>query len=173
MNRISQEVTVRLKLCSRCRAELLESDRFCRRCGVNQQTGDRFADDLPVRQLTGEGLAKAATAAPLSVHNPLPLTADETFAFYVTGDGLPPGAQQGVSYATTTLVKEKSYRRVSGSLVKAVAASVTENALPYFTNRFARRVIPAMILIPIWLIIILLSPLDAYATAKMLTKQVN
>lgn len=165
INRISQEVTVLLKLCTSCQAELLESDRFCRRCGVNQKTGDLLADEQPAGKTTGESLQQRETASRLS--------ADEAFEFYVTGDGLLVHNQPPAGYATTALGKDKLYRRVSGSLVKAVAASLSAGTAPYATSRFAKRVIPAMILIPIWLLIILLSPLDAYAMAKMLAKQVN
>jgi hypothetical protein len=166
MDRISQEVTVLLRLCLACQAELLETDRFCRRCGVCQQTGDLNGDEPAVKKATGEPLQRTAPA----------LSADEAFEFYVTGDGLL--LNEAVGYQTTPFAQEKSsqeqsYRRVSGSLVNALAASVTDNVAANFNSRLARKVIPAIILIPIWLIIILLSPLDAYATAKMLTKQVN
>ena len=165
MNRLSQEVTVLLKLCFACQAELLESDRFCRRCGVSQQTVGFAAHEKPPDKATGDSLNRQETASRLA--------ANDAFEFYVTGDGLLLDERPPAGYRTTTLVKEKAYGRVSGSLVSAIAASVSENAATYFNNRLARKVIPAMILIPIWLIIILLSPLDAYATAKMLAKQFN
>jgi hypothetical protein len=59
--------------------------------------------------------------------------------------------------------------RVSGPLVDAVVIGVATNtgqihSLP------ARRMISALILIPIWLIIILLSPLEAYISARSIVR---
>jgi hypothetical protein len=64
------------------------------------------------------------------------------------------------------------YRRISGPLVNAVvtgalSAPSVENESPY-----VKRVILALISIPIWLIIVLLSPLDAYAAVKTVARQV-
>lgn len=63
------------------------------------------------------------------------------------------------------------YHRVSGPLVNAVvtgalAGPPTENVSPV-----VKRAILALISIPIWLIIVLLSPLDAYAAVKVLARQ--
>lgn len=63
-------------------------------------------------------------------------------------------------------------RRISGPLVSAVvtgalAAPSTENQ-----SAFIKQIILALISIPIWLIIVLLSPLDAYAAVKNLARQV-
>jgi hypothetical protein len=38
-------------------------------------------------------------------------------------------------------------------------------------NHLSKLLISALLAIPIWLIIMLLSPLDAYATAKTISKQ--
>ena len=64
------------------------------------------------------------------------------------------------------------YRRISGPLVNAVvtgalSAPSAENESPWL-----KRAILALISIPIWLIIVLLSPLDAYAAVKNLARQV-
>jgi hypothetical protein len=128
-------------------------------------------EKLPANPITDTSIDQKARANPLS--------ANEACQVYVTL----PDEQVAAGLATTTLAPEKSlqekaspeksYRRVSGSLVEAVALGVAENTATYCTSRLAKQLIPAMILIPIWLIIILLSPLDAYATAKLLTKQVN
>jgi hypothetical protein len=39
-------------------------------------------------------------------------------------------------------------------------------------NRLFKWLVSDLLSIPIWLIIVLLSPLDAYATAKMTSKQI-
>ncbi|HXG94307.1 MAG TPA: hypothetical protein VNN73_18325 [Blastocatellia bacterium] len=61
------------------------------------------------------------------------------------------------------------YRRVSGPLVSAVVAGVTASAAEA-RGPVMRRMILALISIPVWLIIILLSPFDAYAAAKNLLR---
>jgi len=82
------------------------------------------------------------------------------------------GAQSCATVAIAGSARADVYRRISGPLVNAVvtgALSVpsTENQSP-----FVKRVILALISIPIWLIIVLLSPLDAYAAVKNLARQV-
>jgi hypothetical protein len=57
-------------------------------------------------------------------------------------------------------------------LTKALAAGVSAGTLSRRASPAAQKMIRALISIPIWLIIILLSPLDAYATAKTVTRQI-
>ena len=77
-------------------------------------------------------------------------------------------------YTTSRLAQAGSevdlYRRVSGPLVSAVIASVSVNSSQSH-SRFAKRTILGLISIPIWLIIVLLSPLDAYVAAKNLLRE--
>lgn len=76
-------------------------------------------------------------------------------------------ASKGLSpYTTSALDQSASLRnRVSGPLVSAVVASVTAGSQDA-QSQVVKRAILALISIPIWLIIVLLSPLDAYAAAK-------
>ena len=64
------------------------------------------------------------------------------------------------------------YRRVSGPLVNAVVTGALSAPSVENESRYVRSVILALISIPIWLIIVLLSPLDAYAAVKNLARQV-
>lgn len=64
------------------------------------------------------------------------------------------------------------YRRISGPLVNAVATGALVGPSAENQSLFVKRVILALISIPIWLIIVLLSPLDAYAAVKNLARQV-
>lgn len=64
------------------------------------------------------------------------------------------------------------YRRISGPLVSAVVTGALSTPSTDNQNRFVQRVILVLISIPIWLIIVLLSPLDAYAAVKNLARQV-
>jgi hypothetical protein len=75
-----------------------------------------------------------------------------------------------VSLAGTT--RTEVYRRISGPLVSAVATGALVGPVAENQSPFIRRVILALISIPIWLIIVLLSPLDAYAAVKNLARQV-
>ena len=64
------------------------------------------------------------------------------------------------------------YRRVSGPLVNAVVSGALTTPSSDNQSAFIKRVILALISIPIWLIIVLLSPIDAYAAVKNLARQV-
>jgi ribosomal protein L40E len=67
---------------------------------------------------------------------------------------------------TASLGEEHSYRPFSDSLTKAVAAGVSTGPLTLSYSPLVKNIIMGLITIPIWLIIVLLSPFDAYATAK-------
>lgn len=68
--------------------------------------------------------------------------------------------------ATSPLAPAGDFHRVSGSLVAAVANGALANTANYPINCVTRKVIAALISIPIWLLIVLLSPLDAYTAAR-------
>jgi hypothetical protein len=133
--------TVAVKPCAACGGGLLERDRFCRWCGVCQQS-----ETL--------GLAESA---PIRV---------------LTG----PGNNSSTSlYSTASLeqvrVKPGFYRPVSGPLVSAMLAGVsTSHARPLYSV-LLRKTVFALASIPIWLLIVLLSPIDACAAAKEISKE--
>ena len=81
----------------------------------------------------------------------------------------------GASYVTAPLAAPSAdndvYHRVSGSLVRAITAGLSSSAAARLDSRYARRAMLALISIPIWLMIILLSPLDAYATARTVIRR--
>ena len=88
-----------------------------------------------------------------------------------TNDGrssLPLGATVAIAAGQRTDV----YRKVSGPLVNAVVTGALPVPSPENQSAFLNRIILALISIPIWLIIVLLSPLDAYAAVKNLARQV-
>ena len=64
------------------------------------------------------------------------------------------------------------YRQISGPLVHAVTTGALVGPCVENSSPFVKRVILALISIPIWMIIVLLSPLDAYAAVKGLARQV-
>ena len=78
-------------------------------------------------------------------------------------------------YTTASLEQVKartgSYRPVSGPLVSAMLAGVSTGHARPFYSRFWRKAVFALVSIPVWLLIVLLSPIDAYATAREISKE--
>lgn len=78
------------------------------------------------------------------------------------------------AYKTSMLVtgaRAESYRRVSGPLVDLVVSGALAGHSIETESAVLKRVILALISIPVWLIIVLLSPLDAYAAVRNLARQ--
>jgi len=120
---IEQMLTVDLRLCRVCLAELRDHDKFCRHCGA-RQTG--------------------AIASP-------------------------PANTAQSAYATSRLQAD-TFNSVSASLLNAIAAGAQAGAAQ-LDSPCARRAVSALIAVPLWLMIVLLSPIDAYATAKAIAGQ--
>lgn len=76
------------------------------------------------------------------------------------------------AYKTMPLAPFNVYHPVSGPLVKAVAAGVPTRTSPSATGGMTKRLLPALMALPIWVMIILLSPIDAYASAKIIGQRV-
>jgi hypothetical protein len=78
------------------------------------------------------------------------------------------------AYKTSALLtgtRVEVYRRVSGPLVNLVVSGALAGHSIDNESRVLKRVILALISIPVWLIIVLLSPLDAYAAVRNLARQ--
>ena len=75
-------------------------------------------------------------------------------------------------YATTRVSQQKLYHPVSGPLVNAVAAGVPTSVSGARRGSLSKRMLLALMAIPIWVMIILLSPLDAYASAKIIGNRI-
>jgi hypothetical protein len=75
-------------------------------------------------------------------------------------------------YATTRIAGPKLYHPVSGPLVKAVIAGVPARPQHSRVSSVSKRMLLALMAIPIWVMIILLSPLDAYASAKIIGNRI-
>jgi surface polysaccharide O-acyltransferase-like enzyme len=84
------------------------------------------------------------------------------------GSSLPLGATVAIAPGARTDV----YRRISGPLVNAMVTGALSAPASENHSAFIKQVILALISIPIWLMIVLLSPLDAYAAVKDLARQV-
>ncbi|MBS1788216.1 MAG: zinc ribbon domain-containing protein [Acidobacteria bacterium] len=69
-------------------------------------------------------------------------------------------------YTTVPFGQLDSRRPVSSPLARRITTELAANG-----NRFARRTTMVLITVPIWLMMILLSPFDAYAAAKLIAKR--
>jgi hypothetical protein len=63
------------------------------------------------------------------------------------------------------------YQSISSALVRIVTQGVSNKAKLYEAGRGRKRLIAALTTLPIWLLIVLLSPMEAYAAAKAITRQ--
>lgn len=66
---------------------------------------------------------------------------------------------------------EPRYRSFSGPLVNAVTDGIAKNATTQLHNPVAKGVVAGLISLPIWLLIVLLSPLDAWVATRAATTQ--
>ena len=72
---------------------------------------------------------------------------------------------------TSALSEANAYQKVSRPLIEAVTVGIGAHAFSKFHNRLVRQSLSALLSIPIWLMIILLSPFDAYFAAKHISSQ--
>jgi hypothetical protein len=79
------------------------------------------------------------------------------------------------SCETASLPVTIRYDSFSGALVSLVTMSVSARASAHsssvFGDRWARRLASALAALPLWLMIVLLSPLDAYIAARAIAKR--
>jgi hypothetical protein len=67
---------------------------------------------------------------------------------------------------TRPLQPNDGYRPVSGPLIEAVGAGFGSSRALQLRGSFARTLLFAFISLPVWLLIVLLSPVDAYLAAR-------
>ncbi|MEK6287758.1 MAG: zinc ribbon domain-containing protein [Acidobacteriota bacterium] len=119
----------------------------CRSCGAGLIEDSRFCRSCGAGQT--ETLPPSFPVAPVDNANPEPIQ----------------------NYATTRL-SQKLYHPVSGPLVNAVATGVPASVGRSPAGSFSKRMLLALMAIPIWVMIILLSPLDAYASARIIGSRI-
>jgi len=83
------------------------------------------------------------------------------------GAGSGPAPETPVSCVSSELVARLSGQLVSGSM--ACVFSMTGERVASTEARKIRRIVSLLVSVPVWLIIVLLSPLDAYAAARLIT----
>lgn len=113
----------------------------CRECGAGLFGSDRFCRTCGVSQ-TDHGILAPSE-----------------------GLGGPDGRLKSALPTTQMSIRE-SYRQVSGPLIESVSLGVHAAETIRLHGRAGRILIFALVSIPMWLLIIFLSPLDAYAAAK-------
>jgi hypothetical protein len=121
--------------------------KFCCNCGSQGYERNRFCKRCGARQTGSQALRNAA---------------DERIESLAVTEELKPSS----SYVTAPLVPETVCHKVSGPLVKAVTASLSANPCANLESNLAKRVVLVVILLPVWLFIVLLSPIDAYVVAR-------
>ena len=72
---------------------------------------------------------------------------------------------------TVQLASPEHYQSVSGSLVNAVASGVSMGVSGQLGRGLSGKLLAALLSVPLWLMIILLSPLDAFLASKSLLRQ--
>jgi hypothetical protein len=77
-------------------------------------------------------------------------------------------------YTTSALApadeQSASFRPVSGPLVQAMIAGMSAAEKAPHASRAFRAVMQVLVSIPIWMMIVLLSPFDAYASARTISR---
>ena len=132
MNDNTQTVTIKLKRCSGCSAQLNAFYKFCRVCGTKQ------------------GFSELATKQIEDISN-WPSDAS------VCG---PNSSQEATGY-----------RSISNSILNSLVTQDLAPATSRIKSRIAKRTVAAVIAVPLWLLIILLSPLDALEASRQVTRQ--
>jgi hypothetical protein len=133
--------SVTYEACGACGHTSFADDKFCRRCGAKQDV----QTNSPTRDVQSDrlGFIKEADSE-----------RERPASSYATA----PLAQMGDALSR--------YRPVSGSLVNALINGMADVPAARACSPLMRRAIFALSMIPIWLIIIFLSPLDAYLAAR-------
>ena len=126
------------------------SSRMCYSCGFEMVAYGQFC------RFCGALLAAAADLD-------LPKNTSATLVTNDDDDSSP-------SYSTTPLAQKAVYQRISKPLIKTLLTSLLVNKANCFENRMVKVLLLALIVLPIWLLIIAISPFDAFLTAKTAVK---
>lgn len=124
--------------------------RPCGACGAGLFDGINFCRLCGARQLILSGS--------ISTKGQLP------------GEAGPQASRDDLS--TTRVSRPILYHPISGPLVRAVASGVPAAMSQSPAREFPKRMLLALMTIPIWVMIILLSPIDAYTSAKIIGQRI-
>lgn len=140
-----REETVQVKPCTACGAGLLETDRFCRWCGASQSGHAEVSS-------TGDCQRDQIKTAWEAVREP---------SAYVT------------SKLALNGIQADGYHSVSGPLVNALVAGMSRNDQPLLCAGLVKKTLATLMAAPIWLILVLLSPLDAFVAARSVSNAIK
>jgi len=137
--------TIAIMGCKACGAGIPQSDRFCRLCGARQ------TDSLAPSSSLSAGLSNQEHPVRLASSDSLECSRPPSY------------------YATRAMPTRAGYGPLSGPLVTAVADGLSAHLALRFLDRRVKRILLILISVPIWLMIVLLSPLDTYAAVKAIS----
>ena len=124
--------------------------KICRACGISLLASHRFCRVCGASQ----GQTEFVTRRHDAVSNQIPIT-----------------RMLARHSERKKRMPEGSYRSISGSVLDSFVTSDLTAATSRIRSRAAKRAVAAAITIPLWLMIVLLSPLDALQASRQVTKQ--
>ena len=74
------------------------------------------------------------------------------------------------SYSTKPSVQKVSHRHISESLIETLTTSLLNKRANGFENRMSKILLLTLIVLPLWLLIIAISPFDAFLAARTAVK---
>jgi len=132
-------------------ANLKNEVKICGACGADLLERDKYCRRCGARQ---------------------PVTTTITTNVITVSGVLASNLIEPLSAAPTSALSEvNTYHKVSRPLVEAVTVGISAQDFGKFHNQLVRRSLSVLLSIPIWLMIILLSPFDAYFAAKHISSQ--
>ena len=135
------------KRCHNCLSKLQTSDNFCRSCGISQTTVTVIPDSNESWRHCETTVLKIEDES--EINESLSSSLDDT------------------------LMQTETYESLSSPLVKTLTQNVATRTSSLHSNRFGVSIVAVLIAIPIWLLIILLSPIDAYTAIRAVAGQMN
>jgi len=142
MVKTSSVITVDIKQCLGCQLVIRNHDKFCRHCGIKQED----AVSKPLKK-TGEIDAPKTPSGDLPANPPVE------------------------AYSTKPLMGAAAAPRpASGPLLQAIVKGITAGTEKIGNNKITQQSLLVLMSIPIWLIIVLLSPVDAWLATKTISK---
>ncbi|MGH9844249.1 MAG: hypothetical protein ACREEM_36465 [Blastocatellia bacterium] len=132
------------------KANYQSSESPCHQCGSSALALDKFCRRCGARRQATSSENEWQVTAPLVPTREL----DETARF-----------------TTAPLQNGDVYHAISAPLVKALTGSLTAQPSGRIKGRWSKGLLAALISLPVWLMIVLLSPLDAYAAVRATVEQ--
>jgi hypothetical protein len=132
---------------------------------MNSKANSR-SSEIPCQQCGASALASDMFCRRCGARRQAPCSESETALLVPTR-----GLEETARFATVPLQTGDVYHAISAPLVKAVTGSLMTQPLGRIQHRWSKGLLAALISLPIWLMIVLLSPLDAYAAVRATVEQ--